>query len=233
MQVQSAGHYACVPLLTPDGTFGVLFVRRLDEVPEAVFEAQVAAATDVATMLAPALLSIRLRDKLRSQSIRDPLTGLFNRRFMEESLVREIHRAARGKRPLSVIMLDVDHFKRFNDEHGHGAGDTALKDMGGLLARQVREGDVVCRYGGEEFALILPEAALPDAQRRAEAIREAAAALCLVLPSGLTVSVTISQGVAAFPEHGRTADALLEAADRALYRAKGNGRNRVEAALAS
>jgi diguanylate cyclase (GGDEF)-like protein len=131
---------------------------------------------------------------------------------------------------VGVIMLDVDHFKRFNDEHGHSAGDALLKELAALLRQRVRASDIACRYGGEEFTVILPEAGLEDTRRRAEALRQAAAALQVSLGPGRTAAVTISQGVAAFPANGADPSLLLREADAALYRAKRNGRNRVEVA---
>ena len=119
-----------------------------------------------------ALANLRLREVLRGQSIRDPLTGLFNRRFMEESLERELRRAVRGKQPVAVLMLDIDHFKRFNDTFGHQAGDALLRALGNLLKETTRGQDVVCRYGGEEFAFVLAGASLDAARKRAELLRE-------------------------------------------------------------
>jgi diguanylate cyclase (GGDEF)-like protein len=164
---------------------------------------------------------------LRDLSVRDPLTGLFNRRYMEETLARELLRAARKTSMLGIIMLDVDHFKRFNDRYGHGAGDLLLREMGKTLRTQIRGGDIVCRYGGEEFLLILPEASLETTRARAESVRQSVAALHLLYESLPLDPVTISLGVAVYPQHGDTADLLVRTADTALYQAKANGRNQV------
>lgn len=168
--------------------------------------------------------------QLREQSIRDHLTNLFNRRYLEETLEREIHRARRTEQSLGLIMLDIDHFKRFNDSFGHAAGDALLQTFGEFLNRQVRKSDVACRYGGEEFVLLLPDASLESTRLRAEQIREQAKALSLAHAGAVAVQVTISLGVAAYPDHGDSGAAVMMVADAALYRAKREGRDRVVAA---
>jgi diguanylate cyclase (GGDEF)-like protein len=184
-------------------------------------------AVTVAEQFALALANVRLRETLRGQSIRDPLTGLFNRRYMEETLDRELSRAQRERRPLSLLLLDIDRFKHFNDTFGHEAGDTVLASLGAMLRAMSRVGDVACRYGGEEFVLILPEASLPDARRRAEEIQDAIRGLRVTHGGRPLEGVRCSMGVAAFPEHGDSGGALLRAADAALYRAKREGRDQV------
>jgi diguanylate cyclase (GGDEF)-like protein len=183
-------------------------------------------ASTVAEHVALALANLRLHDTLRSQSIRDPLTGLFNRRYMEESLQREIRRAARARQPVGIIMVDIDRFKDLNDQHGHEAGDTLLRAVGAILERSVRAEDIACRYGGEEFTLILPEASLVEASQRAEYIRQAIGHLSVQHERQHLDQVTVSAGVAMYPEHGPTGDIVLRAADAALYQAKARGRNR-------
>jgi diguanylate cyclase (GGDEF)-like protein len=168
--------------------------------------------------------------RLRELSIRDPLTGLFNRRYLEESLALEMIRAARKHYPIGVIMADIDHFKRFNDTYGHAAGDEVLVQIANLLHTHVRSSDVTCRYGGEEFILILPDASLEITQMRAEQIQEGARQLHVQYEGQTLEAVTLSLGVAVFPDHGATIDALLGAVDTALYRAKRDGRDRVMAA---
>ena len=226
--------HVCAALTGQDGTIGIIHVESVSSSGDGGTvvnpDETIRTAAAAASLVAPALTSIRLMDKLRFQSIRDPLTGLFNRRYMEESLKREIDRAKRSKSHVGVIMLDVDHFKRLNDEQGHAAGDSVLRELGALLASQVRSADIACRYGGEEFALILPDAHLEDTFKRAAVVRIAVAALSSRLSNGAVVTTTVSQGVAAFPEHGETPAALLQAADSALYHAKRGGRNRVERA---
>jgi diguanylate cyclase (GGDEF)-like protein len=165
--------------------------------------------------------------RLRELSIRDPLTGLFNRRYLEEVLALEMIRAVRKQYPIGIIMADIDHFKRFNDTHGHAAGDAVLVQVGNLLRTHVRSSDVTCRYGGEEFILILPEASRKITQMRAELIRKAAGQFHPQYEDQTLESVTLSLGVAVFPDHGSTEDAVLKATDDALYRAKREGRDRV------
>lgn len=167
-------------------------------------------------------------EKLLFQAIRDPLTGLFNRRYLEESLEREISKANRQKVPLGLIMLDADHFKDFNDTYGHIAGDIVLKHLSELLIRNSRKEDIACRFGGEEFVLVLPGTDKTVARQRAEDLR-------LIIENGDPIkhlkktlpNVTVSLGVALLPEHGNTALTLITAADEALYQAKDEGRNRV------
>lgn len=169
-------------------------------------------------------------EKLRDLSLRDPLTKLFNRAYLEESLERELSRAARHQRPLAVLMADVDHFKAINDAHGHAQGDRVLIEVGRMLEKATRFGDVVCRYGGEEFVVLMPDVSLDVAQARAEQIRTNAENLSLNEGAGKLSAITLSLGVAAFPASGTSGTAIMRAADEALYRAKGAGRNRVMAA---
>lgn len=171
-----------------------------------------------------------LGEMLRNQSIRDPLTGLFNRRYMEESMEREISRAARAHHPLGIIMLDIDHFKKFNDSHGHPAGDALLRELGAFLLAGVRAGDIACRFGGEEFTLILPQAPADAVLQRAEDIREKVKKRVIRHQGGNLGPVSLSLGVALFPDHGVTSEELIQKADKALYAAKTNGRDRVETA---
>ena len=165
--------------------------------------------------------------RLRDLSIRDPLTGLFNRRHLEEVLALEMVRAVRKQYPIGVIMADIDHFKKFNDTYGHAAGDEVLIQVGNLLRAHIRSSDVTCRYGGEEFILILPEASQKIAQTRAEQIQASIRLLQLQYQGLVLERITFSLGIAIFPEHGSTIDAILGAADNALYRAKREGRDRV------
>ncbi len=166
-----------------------------------------------------------LQGKLQEQATRDSLTGLFNRRYLEETLQREIAQALRSGGPLGIVMIDIDHFKELNDAYGHRAGDTALQALGQLLAANTRSSDVACRYGGEEFVLALPGATLEAARERAEHLRRAVEAM-RVPYGGATLSLTICAGIAAYPTHGGRADEVLDQADQALYQAKNGGRNR-------
>ncbi len=219
-----AATHLCIPLIAQSDTLGVLYLRQPAPL---LSEAKQQFAQTVADNISLALASLKLRETLRNQSIRDPLTGLFNRRYMEESLNRELHRAARDRYPVSIIMLDLDHFKRFNDTFGHVGGDALLRALGALLEHETRSADIACRYGGEEFTLILPEASLEVAAHRAEWLREAVKQLHVQHDGQSLGEVTLSLGVSAFPTHGLTGDSLLKAADGALYRAKREGRDRV------
>ena len=169
-----------------------------------------------------------LQARLKEQVIRDPLTGLFNRRYLQETLGRELARASRDGFPIGMVMIDIDHFKQVNDSHGHEAGDIILQALGRLLLGGIRTGDIACRYGGEEFLLILPKASRAITAERAEQWRVAFEALRTVY-GGKTIQATISLGVAIYPEDGVTAEAVIRAADQAMYRAKALGRNRVVA----
>jgi diguanylate cyclase (GGDEF)-like protein len=165
--------------------------------------------------------------RLREQSVRDALTGLFNRRYLEETLARELGRAERLHGPLGMLMLDIDHFKRVNDSYGHAVGDEVLRALGSLLRANVRGSDIACRYGGEEFVLLLPEASREITRQRAETIRAGASCMAVSDQGRPITPITLSVGVAAFPLDGASAEALLKSADDALYRAKREGRDRV------
>lgn len=180
--------------------------------------------------------NLKLRESLRQQSIRDPLTGLYNRRFLEESAQREVLRASRhttqdGANGLALLMIDIDHFKNFNDQHGHEVGDQVLRQVAEVFQRQTRGSDVAARYGGEEFTLVLADIPAALALARAERVRAEVAALVLQSSGASLGTITISIGLAQFPTHGSTVKELLLAADKALYEAKRAGRNRVAVAL--
>jgi diguanylate cyclase (GGDEF)-like protein len=174
----------------------------------------------------PCLINIRLVDTLKKQSIRDSLTGLFNRRYLEGAVEREISRLERRGLELGIIMLDVDHFKSFNDIYGHATGDAVLRALGAYLQKSIREEDIACRYGGEEFVLILPEASLEVTYERAEKIREGVKNKVSVTGKNEMLSVSISLGVSVYPKHGKTSAELIGMADSALYKAKAGGRDR-------
>jgi diguanylate cyclase (GGDEF)-like protein len=174
--------------------------------------------------LAVTLANMRLRETLTNQSIRDALTGIFNRRYMEESLKRELKRAGRRRYPLTVMMVDLDHFKRLNDSFGHGAGDDVLRGFAQFLATRCRADDVVCRYGGEEFVVIFPEMSAKDAAMKGELLRNA---WTQIAAHGGRASTTFSAGFATYPDDATTLEGLLSLADAALYAAKSGGRDRV------
>jgi diguanylate cyclase (GGDEF)-like protein len=163
--------------------------------------------------------------RMQELAVRDSLTGLFNRRYMEETLEREISRAQREHRSLGVIMTDVDSFKHINDAFGHALGDAVLARVGELLERHIRKSDVACRFGGDEFILILPECSLEDAVLRAQTLRRTVEEASFMFDGTDIGQVTLSMGVSALPSHGGTAADLLRAADKALYDAKRGGRN--------
>jgi diguanylate cyclase (GGDEF)-like protein len=226
--------YVCVPLMAQSTALGILHVidRPRDRKAEGALGphhvlARRQLAFTVADQVALALSNLRLQESLRDQAIRDALTGLFNRRYMQESFDRELRRAQRRRVPLGVIMIDIDHFKGFNDTFGHAAGDKLLGEIGALLQHHTRGEDIACRYGGEEFALILLEASPEDTEQRALLLRAEAAQLHVEYGHQPLGHITISAGVAMFPDHGASAEALLKAADTALYRAKAAGRDRV------
>ncbi len=184
----------------------------------------------VAKNLALAISNLRLRELLQQQALQDPLTGLPNRRFLIETLEREMHRSVRHGQPLSVIMLDVDNFKIFNDRFGHEAGDAVLVDLGALLRQSVRGEDAVSRYGGEEFIVLLPGADQDVALRRTESIRRKVELLTVDHHGQPLGRITISAGIAVYPLHAKDPNALLRAADQAMYASKRNGRNRTSLA---
>jgi diguanylate cyclase (GGDEF)-like protein len=187
-------------------------------------------AQTVSESLALGLANLKLREALQRQAIRDPLTGLFNRRHMEDALEREVRRASRRVTPLCVLMLDLDNFKALNDSMGHEAGDALLRAIGEFLQSRVRAADIACRYGGEEITLILPDATLADARQRAEDLREAVKRIAVKDRGRSIGNISVSVGLASFPDHGTSSEALLRAADAALYRAKERGRDCVVSA---
>ncbi len=230
------GAAVCVPMIAQGEALGVFHVQQItldreSHLPQAdPVKKMQQLVESVAEHIALALANLRLRETLRNQSLRDPLTGLFNRRYMESTLNRELLRASRKGRPLGLIMLDVDHFKRFNDEHGHAAGDALLRELASFLHRHTRGDDIACRFGGEEFVLILPEATLEITRQRAEQLRAGIGSVAIRHEGKELGPLTLSLGVAACPEHSADPAILLDTADGALYKAKAAGRNRVEVA---
>lgn len=188
-------------------------------------------ALSLADHISLARANLRIRETLASLAIHDPLTGLFNRRYLEESLEREVRRTARNGMPMGVIMLDVDNFKRFKDTFGHGAGDTMLNSMAKVLRSRTRAGGIASRYGGEEFTLVMPEATLASTRVGAEQLRREVKQLQVQYESRVLGRITLSLGVASFPQHGSSAQSLLQAADSALYEAKYGGRDRTNTAV--
>jgi len=177
--------------------------------------------------IALALANLTLRETLREEASHDKLTGLYNRHYLNARFEQELSRTQRKHESLAVVMLDIDHFKRFNDTFGHAAGDYVLRELAATISRAGRKSDVACRYGGEEFVLFMPETAPEVALKRANGIREAVKSLHLEWEGHALGPVTLSAGVAAYPEHGNDPETLLRFADQALYRAKELGRDRV------
>jgi diguanylate cyclase (GGDEF)-like protein/PAS domain S-box-containing protein len=237
--VPPVGPSLCAPIMGQGELLGLLHFQLGAEeahlplpVRQRRLESHKAWALTVAEHIALALANLRLRENLRAQALRDSLTGLFNRRYMEQALERELLRANRSGRPVGVILLDLDHLKSFNDSHGHEAGDLLLRTMGDYLVKHVRAEDIACRYGGEEFVVILPEASPAMARKRAEELLKGVQGLHINYLGKLLRGATASVGVAAFPNHGKTMAEVLRAADTAMYAAKRQGRDRVETAEA-
>ena len=224
--VSSAVATACLPLSAHGDLLGWLYLSGPGSGPLQ----GIAQATHAVEQLSLALANMRLKDDLLHQSIRDPLTGLFNRRYLEESLGREIARCQRRELPVAVLMLDLDNFKTFNDQHGHPGGDALLSAFGRLLQSSCRPEDIACRFGGEEFVIVLPEASAEIGMERARSILAATSQMVVAHMARPLGRVTTSIGMAAMPTDGSNASALLEAADKALYAAKRAGRNRVQQA---
>jgi diguanylate cyclase (GGDEF)-like protein len=215
------------PLDFGDGDAGLLILGR--RMTDASYEGHdLALLRALADSSAIALRNAELHDRLRAQATIDPLTGCHNRRGFDEILGVEISRARRSARPFTLALLDIDHFKKINDEYGHEVGDHALQRIGRAVRHSFRTTDSACRYGGEEFAMIFPETGKDEGMRLAERLRQ----LIESLPPTAEVprALTASFGVATFPEDGRDPTELIRGADRAMYQAKANGRNRVEAA---
>lgn len=223
--------HLCMPMMAQGGAFGLLTLiipnSPLGEEIKLSPSKQQLALT-VAEHIGLALANLKLNESLRQQAIRDPLTDLFNRRYMEEMLERELARAIRKKSSLGIIFIDIDHFKHFNDEYGHDAGDRVLRELGRFMKTQIRKEDIVCRYGGEEFIVILPDASVEAVCQHAEEIRRRGKQITVVLQDHQNhKAITLSLGVSVFPQNGVTVEALLRSADTALYQAKQDGRDRV------
>jgi diguanylate cyclase (GGDEF)-like protein len=185
-------------------------------------------AITVSETIKLSLSNLKLRDELRQQAIHDPLTGLFNRRYLDETLPREMDRAQRLSAPLCVVMLDIDGFKQFNDSFGHGPGDSLLREFAKILRKHLRKSDISCRYGGDEFVLVMPDSSIADTQERVEQIRRLLDELQHTQYGEQSLdTITLSAGIASMPDHGKTESELLKAADEAMYTAKQGGRNRV------
>lgn len=220
----------CLPMMAQGETLGLLYLNT--EQNNALTTAKRQLARNVSEQIALALANLRLREELQYQSIRDGLTGLYNRRYLEECLERELDRAQRTQQSLGIIMIDVDHFKQFNDTWGHSAGDQVLKEIGQFLRQNLRSSDIACRYGGEELTLVLPETKAEEAYQCAEKLRLGIRELSLEYNQKPLPKVTASLGIAMFPEQGTDLETLTKLADAALYQAKQQGRDQVVTAHA-
>jgi diguanylate cyclase (GGDEF)-like protein len=219
-------------MVAQGNTIGILLLQfqstaesRREFGHESIRNAYQRLAISAASQVALSLVSLQLRETFREQSIRDPLTRLFNRRFLEESFERELQLAGRKKQSIAVLFLDLDHFKTFNDTFGHDAGDLVLQSLADLFRNFFRATDICCRYGGEEFAILLPESTSQDAAIRANALRSEVKSLRLQYKKQSLGQLTLSVGVAAFPQHGSTSEELLKIADQCLYESKAHGRD--------
>jgi diguanylate cyclase (GGDEF)-like protein len=236
MNVYDIRESLSVPMVAHGNTVGVLHLEfesvaplRSDSDTRSLRDSHEQLAISAASQLALSLASLQLRETLREQAIRDPLTGLFNRRFLEESFERELQLASRKEQPIAVLFVDLDHFKRFNDTFGHDAGDMVLQSLADLFRNFFRATDICCR-GGEEFAIILPESNSRDAAIRADALRSEVKQLRLQYKKQTLGQITLSAGVAAYPEHGMNSSDLLKIADQCLYESKARGRDIVTVA---
>ena len=224
-----AHSYQCMPMMAQSKALGILFIQEPSGgegacETDALIEHR---ARAVADRIGLAIANIKLRQALKELSLRDGLTGLFNRRYFEEAMALEITRADRSGASFTLVMVDLDHFKRINDTYGHEAGDEVLREVGTLLRRQFRAGDLSCRLGGEEFAIVLPGADADKALERADELRHALAGLALSFKGTSLERVTLSAGIASYPGDGDDAQSIMRAADAALYQAKRDGRDRV------
>ncbi|CCD04389.1 TPA: diguanylate cyclase [Legionella pneumophila] len=213
----------CVPLMAQNDIYGLLYL----EVGLKFDENQQLLITAFAELTALALANVRLRENLRYQSIRDPLTGLYNRRYLEDFLFKQLHQAERTKASFAILMLDLDHFKKINDTFGHDAGDLVLKELGQILNSDIRLGDIASRYGGEEFVLLLYDIDAQAAKMKAENLRSAISNLQVKYGAQPVGQITASIGISVYPDDAKSPAEVIEAADKALYQAKNKGRNKV------
>ena len=223
-------NYVCIPLSAQGETLGFVYLTFPTQEIADLARSRILQVNEMVELAAMTIAGLNLRAKLENQSIRDGLTHLFNRHFMAIALEREVHRALRSTSPLAVLMLDVDHFKAFNDAFGHEAGDAVLREVADCFRQSVRSEDVVCRYGGEEFIIILPETDEETAIERAEVIRHAVSKLRVQFKGQTLRQISLSIGVAMYPSPARDSTDLVRLADRALYDAKHAGRDRVHVA---
>lgn len=225
--------YICLPILAHGETVGLLHLTPAEGVAVEEFLEHRKLAQMAAEQVSLAIANTRMRDELHNQSIRDPLTGLYNRRHFIEALRSSLERSKHSGQPVSLVSIDVDHFKLFNDNHGHDAGDMVLRAVGAVLEQSCNGNELPCRLGGEEFMVLLPENSADSAVSTAEALRAAVEKVSVRYGEKNLPKITISCGVASYPSHGMMPQDLMKAADDALYQSKDNGRNRVTVAASA
>lgn len=219
----------CMPLDKSGKFSGILFVEILDQNMDSTAYEELKRDIELfVDQVLPGLINIQLNEQLRQQSLSDPLTGLYNRRFFISALANEIARAKRRKLQFSLVIMDIDHFKKYNDTFGHDAGDQILQKLSDILRIHFRESDIICRYGGEEFIVLLPEIGLEDAKKRCEKLLERIRNELFLPTLPKSRKVTVSIGISEFPKHTRSAEQLINKADKALYEAKARGRNQIK-----
>jgi len=225
--------YFCFPVLAHGETVGLMHLMPIHGISGEEFQKMRRLAQMCAEQISLAIANVRMRDQLHHQSVRDPLTGLYNRRYFLETLRKQVDSGKSRHHQLSILSIDVDHFKKFNDNHGHDAGDMVLRAVGSTLEHQCDGDETPCRFGGEEFVVMLPGSDRGAALQRAESIRKAIETISVRYGEKTLPRISISIGLACFPEHGTMPQDLLKAADNALYDAKAKGRNQVCVAGAS
>ncbi len=216
----------CLPMQAQGETIGQIFIGADKTKRHQATRSELGTMRRVTEQISLALANLNLQRALKEQSIKDPLTKLYNRRYLEETLIRECARAQRNGQPLTVLIMDVDFFKKVNDTYGHDGGDAVLVAFAKMLSTKCRKEDIACRWGGEEFVLVLGAADANLAQSRAQDICDTARGLKITF-QGKTIPITVSIGAAVYPEHGETPEDLIRNADQCLYKAKQGGRDRI------
>ncbi len=217
--------HMCIPLSLPEKLYGIVTIARLHNSDIPTYHQSM--LVRIANIITSSINRLELKEALESQAMRDFLTGLYNKRYLNDYLKMEMSRAKRKKTKLAILMMDIDHFKNFNDQYGHETGDDILQEVGSFLKKHTRDYDAACRYGGEEFVIIMPGASVQTASQRAEILRQGVKTLSIVINNEIISGINLSFGVAVYPDHGTTMENLLEAADQALYQAKKQGRDQV------
>lgn len=218
--------YTCIPLFAQSNILGLLYLEWKKTFQDKYNENQEILANTIGEQISLGLSNIKLRETLRNQSFRDTLTGLYNRRYLEETLERELSRCGHKSSACAILMIDIDHFKQFNDRFGHEAGDLVIQSFAQVLNKFARKYDIACRYGGEEFILFIPEIASKTILARAKQLHKAVSEIHLRYGGNALSQITISIGIAMYPQDGKDIHTLITCADQALYQAKNSGRNK-------